>query len=273
MDKVIFTRQELYNLVWKFSIYQISKHYEISTMSIKNACEKMQIPLPGTKHWIKFKYNSSKVPRLSQDYKGSNQIKIFRKTYESQLRKTSKSTPLAQLIKSIQGDSGAPLQVLKTLTDPSTIIQEAQIQFATQKLNKKVVINQVKVLNLNVTKKNIPRALRFMDAFIKLLEYRGHQFEKGADGTGFIRMNGEIEIDIYLREALKRIPPKRNDDMSEYVYTGEFILQIRKDSYKKEWRDGKISLENSLVPIVAKLEIIAAEEKQWKEDSEIQKFK
>lgn len=49
MDKVIFTRLELYNLVWKFPIVQIAKHYDVSRMSIKNACDKMQIPLPGTK--------------------------------------------------------------------------------------------------------------------------------------------------------------------------------------------------------------------------------
>ncbi|KQB42541.1 hypothetical protein RC62_3548 [Flavobacterium aquidurense] len=35
-------------------------------------------------------------------------------------------------------------------------------------------------------------------------------------------------------------------------------------------RDGRISLENNLVHIVAKLEIIAAEEKQWIEGYETQ---
>ncbi|MFQ6601816.1 hypothetical protein [Flavobacterium sp. C3NV] len=52
---------------------------------------------------------------------------------------------------------------------------------------------------------------------------------------------------------------------SDYIQSGVFILKIRKDSYKKEWRHGKISLENNLAEIIAKLELIAVEEKQWKE--------
>jgi len=52
---------------------------------------------------------------------------------------------------------------------------------------------------------------------------------------------------------------------SDYIQSGVFILQIRKDSYKKEWRDGKISLENNLARIIATLELIAVEEKRWKE--------
>ncbi len=41
-------------------------------------------------------------------------------------------------------------------------------------------------------------------------------------------------------------------------------MQIRKDSYKKEWRDCKISLENNLARMIATLELIAVEEKRWK---------
>jgi hypothetical protein len=52
---------------------------------------------------------------------------------------------------------------------------------------------------------------------------------------------------------------------SDYIQTGVFILQIRKDSFKKEWRDGKISLENNLARMIATLELIAVEEKRWKE--------
>jgi len=42
-------------------------------------------------------------------------------------------------------------------------------------------------------------------------------------------------------------------------------LQIKKDSYKKEWRDGKISLENNWARIIAILELIAIYEKRCKE--------
>ncbi len=267
MDKVTFTRLELYNLVWKFPIIQIAKHYEISSMGIKNACEKMHIPLPGSKHWIRLHYERKSVPKLSGDYNGSSQISIMRKMYESPLRKTARSTPLIALIENIESDVEAPSKVPETLNNPSDVVSKTQMYWDHAELNKNENLEQKGILHLNVAQKNIHRALLFMDSLIKLLEYRGHYFAKSIDDRDIILMNGEIEIDIHLREALKRIPPKIHQETADYIFTGEFILQIRKGFYKKEWKDGKISLENSLAAIAAKLELIALEEKQWKEAS------
>lgn len=267
MDKVTFTRLELYNLVWKFPIIQIAKHYEISSMGIKNACEKMHIPLPGSKHWIRLHYERKSIPKLSADYTGSSQITILRKMYESPLRKTVRSTPLILLIENIESDAEAPSKVPEVLSNPTEIVRKTQIYWDDLELNKNVQEEPVDILQLSVDQKNSNRALLFMDALIKLLQYRGHQFEKKGDGRDIILMHNEIEIDIHLREALKRIPPKPNKDAADYIFTGEFILQIRKGSYKKEWKDGKVPLEDNLTAIVAKLELIAVEEKLWKEGS------
>jgi hypothetical protein len=269
MDKVIFTRLELYNLVWQFQIAQIAKKYDISSMSIKNACHKMQIPLPGSRELLRLKNNRSNRPMLSEDYKGNTQIGILKKTYDSQLRKISKLTPLNQWIKNIESDSGAPIQVAKKLTNPTDIIFETQLYLESRQFDNNSQNEPENVLCLNIETKNIKRSLLFLDALIKLLQYRGHRFEKSNDKTGLIFMNNEIEIEIDLREGLKRIPPKMFQDTSQYIKTEILIFQIRKDSYKKEWRDGRISLEKNLVSIVANLELVAAEEKQWKEDCEI----
>jgi len=261
MEKVVFTRLELYELVWKFPITQITRHYGISSMRIKDACEKMQIPFPGLNQQIKFKNNRIGKPKLPFAYNGIQQIGILKKAYEMQFRKVVKATPLLNLIKSIESDAEAPLTVPNQLINPVHVIRNSVAYW--NNTDKK---NEAKgILYLNVAPQNIPRALRFMDVLIKLLAYRGHQFEESPDKTGIIFMKDEIVIDLNLREALKRIPLKRGQDTSEYVPTGVFVLQIRKDSYKKEWRDGSISLENNLAGIVAKLELIAIEEKRWKE--------
>lgn len=267
MDRIIFTRLELYNLVWKFPIVQIAKHYEISSMGIKNACAKMGIPLPGSKHWVKLNYKRESAPKLAEGYTGNNYIIIMRKAYESQLRKTAKATPLNELIKTIESDSKAPLKVTDTLVKPNAIIKETQIFWENKKSDKKKKNDLQKVLYLNVAEKNLNRALLFLDALMKLLEYRGHEFERSGEGRGIIFKTEHIKIAIHLREALKRIPPKLDQENAEYVFTGHFILQIKTGSFMKEWREGRISLEKSLVSIVAKLEIIAAEEQQWKEEA------
>jgi len=264
MDKVIFTRAELYALVWKFPIIQIAKHYEISSAGIKNACSKMKIPLPGSKHWTTLEYKRKTTPRLSMDYTGSTAIGILKKTYEIQLRNTPKSTPLLDLVKSIKSDSDAPLTVPSKLTNPVNIVAKT---FEYWKNKAKTNFQDNDILYLNVCEKNMNRALLFMDTFIKLLEHRGHKFEHKEDQTGVVYLFDRIEIDVYLREALKRIPPTPSQDTSTYVYTGDLIFRIIKESNKKEWRDGPILLEENLALIVAKLELMAEEERKWKEDS------
>jgi hypothetical protein len=52
-------------------------------------------------------------------------------------------------------------------------------------------------------------------------------------------------------------------------YVSQFIFKIGKYSGEKEWRDGKVKLEGMLAKIVAKLELLAQSEKEWKERSRI----
>lgn len=106
-----------------------------------------------------------------------------------------------------------------------------------------------------------------MDAFTKLLRYRGHTFSKENHDT-CVLIDG-ISIEMDLREASKRIPAKSPYYNSELEPTGEFILKIGKYSREKEWRDGKVKIENLLARIMAKLEVYAEEEKIRNEESRI----
>lgn len=257
MDKVTFTRLELYTLVWRFPLVQIAKHYEISTMGIKNACDKMHISLPNNRHWNKPEYKRTKAPQLSSDYKENDQIYILKKRYEMQLRKTSKSSPLLDLVQKIRKDSNDFLVVKQELENPIRIISKTAEYL--KKLKGNNPNDHLEILNLNVSDESLDRALLFMNAFIKLLQYRGHQFQKSISGSDSILFKNGIEIEIDLREALKRITIEGKRETSEYVFTGELILRAKRDSIKKEWRDGKILLENKLALILAKLELIAAE--------------
>lgn len=240
MDKVIFTRSELYALVWKFPMIEIARHYEISTMGIKNACDKMQLPIPNNRHWKKPLYKRNSVPVLQDNYYGSDQIGILKKTYETWVRGNAKATPLIDLAARIMKDQNAPLTV------PDQLENSAVIEFPF----------------LKVADENRTRAVLFMKGLTKLLQYRGHDFKEKIGETGTVVFADGIEIDLLLREALKRVPPNHIKEKSEYVFTGEFILRVTKNSNKKEWRDGKIALENMLALIVAKLEIMADEERQ-----------
>lgn len=260
MDKITFTRSELYGLVWKFPLVQIAKHYEISTMGIKSACAKLDIPLPKNKHWTRPEYKHMEIPKLAFNYKGHNEISIFKKRYKMQFRTASKPTPLQELAGKIKNDENAPLQVPKKLKKPVAIVTATEKHWINKVLNDGVYEPKSKVLDLNVSIDNINRALLFMDAFIKLIEYRGHKFGKSNDGLDTVFFSNGIEIKVDLREALKRITANGLRETTEYVFTDDFIFRVSRESDKKEWRDGRVSLEDNLAIITAKLELMAMEE-------------
>ncbi|MDQ6531147.1 hypothetical protein [Flavobacterium sp. LHD-85] len=260
MDKITFTRSELYTLVWKFPILQIAKHYEVSSMGIKNACEKMKIPLPKSRHWIGPAYKRKNVPELSLDFNGNNEIAIFKKTYEMQLRVPLKSTPLLDLTQSIKNDVHAPLSVSDTLENPVEIISATKQYWESKIVDQDILLDKLEILDLYVSKENLDRALRFMNALIRLIQYRGHEFRKGLDGLDTVVFKNGTEIKVDLREAQKRLTKNSMRETWGYVFTGDFIFRISRGSNKKEWRDGKIILENNLALIMAKLELMAAEE-------------
>ncbi|WP_433830255.1 hypothetical protein [Flavobacterium anhuiense] len=260
MDRITFTRSELYALVWKFPIPQIAKHYEVSTMGIKNACIKMSIPLPKSRYWVGPEYKRKNVPDLSLDFKGNNEIAIFKKTYEMQLRVPLKSTPLLDLAQSIKDDVLAPLTISDELENPLEIITATKNYWDSKTLNEDIQPDKLEILDLNVSEPNLNRALRFMNTLIKLIQYRGHEFRKGFDGLDTIVFKNESEIKIDLREAQKRLTKNGLRETYGYIFTGDFIFRISKGANKKEWREGKINLENNLALIMAKIELMAAEE-------------
>ncbi|MEN2399199.1 hypothetical protein GKZ90_0005390 [Flavobacterium sp. MC2016-06] len=267
MDKVKFTRAQLFDLVWKYPISQITKEYNVSSFGLKNACERMEIPLPRPSFLLKANFKKALVPQLSQSYKGSDAIEIEPKGYKVKIRVIAKSSPLQDLVQSIRSDRNAPLQVGDVLVDPSPVIVRTQTYYDLENRNMQNMEDFRSILNLNVSSENIPRALLFMDALIKLLAYRGHRFDKGLYNTDTVFFSNGIEIDVNLREASRRVQTA-NLDSSNYLPTGRFILRIGKDLTKKEWKDTRKPLENYLAAIVAELEIMAQEEKQWKDSGE-----
>jgi len=55
MNKVSFTRKELYDLVWSNSMLSLSKKYDISDVGLRKICIRMNIPLPRVGYWEKLK--------------------------------------------------------------------------------------------------------------------------------------------------------------------------------------------------------------------------
>jgi hypothetical protein len=232
MEKITFTRKELYDLVWKSTFGFITKKYGISGFGIRKACEQMQIPLPDYSHWLSVRYDRPlRIAKLPENYTGNDTVEILKKKFEIITKIIPEPTPLILLTKEIQNDPKAPFMVPDRLIKPDILVLQTKRYWDRKSKNESYEDNN-DILPIYVEKNNLDRALRFFDTLIKLLNYRGHSIKKGKYGYGTAALIDGIKIRLYLREATRRAISTRKYYNYDYVSTGEFIFQIG-ESYKQ----------------------------------------
>jgi hypothetical protein len=74
--KTLFTREELYELVWSHPLRYLSGKYAISDNGLRKICKRMQIPVPNGGHWARLPVNRSPRVRLSRRYTGDQTIEL-----------------------------------------------------------------------------------------------------------------------------------------------------------------------------------------------------
>jgi hypothetical protein len=267
MKKETITRKELYDLIWSEPISIIAKRYNISDVGLRKICIRKNIPVPDRGHWTKvrfgYKVRKKKLPKYTDEDKIELSI-----AFADNSGTPSPRAQLNALEKEIQNDPDLLTLVPDRLSDPDPLIKQAKISLADKKSHDRIFDGVVKTnpgeIKIRVAPKNIRRALRIMNAFIKLAKARGHSIKFNYDGT-CIRIE-EVEIPISLMERFKIV--KSTDRWSSRTLVPSGQLCIRIGSYsQKEIKDGRRSLEELLPRIMAKLELDA---KQTMEDRKIQ---
>ncbi len=270
METIELTRKELYDIVWSTTLSKLTQQYAYTNDGIKKICKQFEIPMPDSSYWSKLKFNKKfKKENLNPVFGGVDKIVLSIRKEGNPINVDQ--TPLTIRTKEIENDPNAPLIVPDVITKPD-ILTIQTIQFWKDgKNNRFYTDDSLLHYPIRVEIKNRERALRFMDTFTKLLRHRGHTISKEYHHT-CVLIDG-IYINIDLREASKRIPPKTEYGTSDRIPIGDFIFKIGQYSGIREWRDGKVKIENQLAKIVAKLEIDAQIEKEWKEKSRIANLK
>ena len=174
---------------------------------------------------------------------------------------------LNELVKEIVFSHSDKCEVQKRLINPDKLIVQTKAHLETT--GNKRYSSKETFLSINVTKRNLPRAFRFMNGLIGLLKARGHSVICKNYYTN-VRI-GAIDIEIALREVNKRIPSKDPYSTSDYIPTGKFALKTNRWSREKEWKDGRVILEERLPEIVARLELDAEYEVELQKQIEQQR--
>ena len=278
MEKQTLSRKELYDLAWSESMLSLSKKYSISDVGLRKICIRMSIPIPQNGHWQKIQFGKKvNQPPLPSNHTGDAEVTLTIRSEDMKHVSADGLSPLKTLQNEIENDLKSKLSVPEKLNNPDKLIIVAR-----ESLNSKdryehngLVSCKRGELDIRAAKPNVPRALRFMDIFIKGLRARGHDIIIDNDATcAFVNTQS---LKISFREKTKRIPGNDRWQTFEYIPTGILIFKLDKVCYDKEWMDGRLKIEDQLSAIVSKLEMVSAElnerDKRWAKERELEKKK
>jgi len=265
METIGLTRKELYDIVWSTTLSKLTQQYAYTNDGIKKICKQFEVPMPDGSYWSKLKFNKKfKKDKLNPVFGGVDKIVLTIRKEGNQINVDQ--TPLTIRTKEIESDPKAPLIVPEKLTKPDILIQNTKSYHQSRK-NKDFVRNdKLDTVHIYVEEANYNRALNIMDSFIKLLRHRGHSFRRDINNYGPKIVAYDVEFSWNIREKTKRILSDKIYETATYIPTGILILQIGESFRAKEWVDGAIKLENRLSKVVAKIELDALKELEWREE-------
>jgi hypothetical protein len=261
MENTKLTRKQLYDLVWKEPRTTISKRFQITDAELRKICGNMNIPLPPNGHWQKLKYRKPvEITKLPGDYSGSDEV-VFGNTGNFQLSVSPVSIQNS-LVKEIESNPALPLLVPDRLFKPDILITSTQNYLdAIRRYDWSkggTYPSRSNALSIDVSKEQLPRTLRIMNAIIRLFNARGHSIII-KDNNSYAVVFGE-EIMIRLRERHKRVVSNEKYREWESMPIGKLVFIAGENWRSIEVNEGLEGLEKKLAIILAKIEIRAKKE-------------
>jgi len=155
METIVFSRTELYDLVWSTPLNALIKKYSVSYSELRKACSEMNIPLPRLGHWE----NLRRGKVIIQDVLPSED------NVPNEVVLKIKDTKKTQVQKEDSAENHLMIKVPEKLLNPDKLIITAK-EYLTRKdryLHNGIARTQLDQLNVNVAPVNIVRALCFVN--------------------------------------------------------------------------------------------------------------
>ncbi len=261
-EKWTFTRQELYELVWKTPMRRLARQFGLSDVGLAKTCQRHSIPKPPPGYWAK-KAHGKIVRRRSLlpcDDPALATITICRRSTTGNSEERAKPPSLGSTffdqelgrLAELEASGEDPFVVAESLRSPHPLVARTEEGFAASKRDRYQheptlyprMVGDLCCLEVRVGPDTIRRVLRIMDALLKGLEKRGYKvsvpIKQWQRGT-FIDALGS-RFQIRLREPTvrqKHIPNEKEWDAIkkdphfhfvpawDYVLTGQLLLELQ----------------------------------------------
>lgn len=272
MSEVTFSRKQLYDLVWSESLVSLSKRYNISDSGLRKACKRLGIPLPDAGHWNKvYAGKKVRVKPFLEKHNGEQDLALSLRAEEGNAINAGHSAQLT-LQREIEADESLDLEVRQELADPDPLVKKALRSFSSKGENSGYLRGDLGStgpgnLFINVSPALLDRSLLFMDAFVKAMRQRGHDFTCESNFYKVV-ISGE-EIEMALTEAQNRIPTGDRWQSTVLKANGALVFKFEERNISTICKDGKEQkIEQQLSKLIARLELMAERVKTAREELE-----
>lgn len=240
----------------------------------------MNIPLPPNGHWVRVRFGK-KVKRIPlQNVKGEEPVITLKPRISEDSKDDSPRKTRDKLVTEIMISLKEHFVVPEKLIKPDELIIAAQRSFKERShyLDRGLQSTGSDCLAIEASPAVIPRALRFMDTFIKIMQVRGYVIYIENRETKFKMGDHVFSIKLKEKVSQTRQPNKSGYSFFDTIYTPTGILSFKNVGYGgKVWTDTKEPLESKLAQIIAWFEIekVRKDEQaiRWKIEHDIREEK
>jgi hypothetical protein len=245
---VSYDRQQLYDLVWSEAMVRLARRFAVTDVALVKTCKRRGVPVPPRGHWRR-KETGDRVrhPALPSVKPGMTTHVQLR--LRGPAEGTADVDPEVEAQKAFEAQPENRIVVAQRLAAPHPLIERARGAMAVAKPGPDgCVAGRGSGLDIRVTPKLLPRALRIMDALVKALEARGAKVSGGgSDRRGLgIELLGE-RLSIFLEEPVKRTRHVLTETEQRHPYraprwdyapTGKLKIEVQECTCEPSGRDG-----------------------------------
>ncbi len=262
MEKISFSRQELYDKVWSGRWQEICEQMDIELSGLQSVCDRLNVPFPDRGYWKKLQ-DGKKVTQapLPDKSKGTEQVSFFER--DDAKAHIEQITTLQSILETMNLDRSS-------LNDLSfdKLVLSTQAGLQKDWRSRSEFWEKSKMLNINVAHETLPRALRFMDLLIKTLRAAGHNIKIDVHSTYAVVEGEDIQISLQERNRRVEYINEHNYHTKDNHPTGALYLRREGRPYEsKGWSDGpkKGNIEQQIPVIINDLVNIGRDEKERRE--------
>lgn len=260
--RIRLTREELYKKVWAVPIRTVAQEIGLSASAVANVCRKHSIPVPAVGHWTKIEVGHKIMPPpLVPELSGNEAVHIYvRDRLNPELSALAAELPPKVTI---------PNELSHTLA-----LRTEKLLASGKENERKLLVPKVGMApHLFVSRDQLPRALRIMNALFLALEERGHvvsvpekedeHLTVGVDGEPVaMSMREVIDSEKHVLTPAEQKHPWMAPKW-DYKLTGRLRLSIDNLPHSSApvrgtWADGRIQIvENCLGDFIVGLKVAA----------------